>query len=60
MVLFYNIGPRLNNVHTIVIYCHILTLEKVGTKVNYDVILIAKAPGACTIKLFTAVNYRFL
>jgi hypothetical protein len=43
-----------------VIYCSILTLENVGFVVIYQGIFITLAPGACTIKLFTAVIYRFL
>jgi len=42
------------NLNATVFYCRILTLENVGTEVNYRGIFIKLAPGACTIKLFTA------
>jgi hypothetical protein len=48
------------NLNTMVIYCGIFTLEDVGTAVNYCGIFITMAPGACTIKLFVPVIYRFL
>ena len=42
---------------TSVIYRGILTLENVGTAVNYRGIFITFAPEANPIKLFTAVIY---
>jgi hypothetical protein len=39
------------------IYHRILTLENVGTKVNYHSIFITFAPGANVIKLFTKEIY---
>jgi hypothetical protein len=45
------------NLNTAVILHSILTLENVGTAVNYCDIFITLAPGACTTKRFMAVIY---
>ncbi len=45
----------LANLNIFVIYCRSLNKGNVGTVVNYWSIFITSAPGACTIKLFTAV-----
>ncbi len=44
------------NLNSVVFYCRILTLEKVGTAVNYSGI-IALEPGPSVIKLDTVVIY---
>jgi len=48
------------NLNTAVIYHGILTLENLSTGVNYGSIFTTLAPGANSIKLFTAVIYECL
>jgi hypothetical protein len=53
----------LNNIviyhDTIAIYCGILIVGNVGTAVNYRGIFLTLAPGACILKLITAVMDSF-
>jgi hypothetical protein len=43
--------------NTAVIYCHILTLEKEDSMVNYNSIFKPLAPNVNDIKLFTVIIY---
>ncbi len=47
------------NLNTAVIYCRLLTVEKVSTAINYPSSFITLTQGACTLKLITAVIHRF-
>ncbi len=46
------------NLNTAVIYCRILTLNNVGTAVNYCSIYIRLAPGLKVIRHFSVVIYE--
>jgi hypothetical protein len=47
------------NLNIAVAYCGILTLENVGTVVNYGSIFITLASGPNVIKLFLSEIYEF-
>jgi hypothetical protein len=49
----------LANLNGKVIYCRILTLENVGTVVNYCVNFIPLVAGPSVIKLFRSLIYKF-
>ncbi len=46
---FYNIGPRMANLITVVIYYRILNLENVGSAVNYCCIF-NNTPGVAILR----------